>query len=578
MRIRISHAAAIVALLVVLPAGAAEEKPGQATPAKAEASPWLKPDPAALKHWQEMRFGMFIHWGPVSLTGHEIGWSRGAETPIEEYDSLYKRFNPVKFDADQWVSVAKAAGMKYVILTTKHHDGFCLWDTKQTDFNIMRSLFARDVTKELADACRKQGIAFGTYHSVCDWHHPDFPLTSPGGSVVRKKSDIAAYRRYLRSQVTEIIKNYGPLCTMWFDVPQEFDAAEGSENIRLCRSLQPDILVNNRAGGGLGDFDTPEQRVGGFSMDRPWETCMTICRQWSWKPDDKMKTLPECLQTLIRTAAGDGNLLFNVGPMSTGEIEPRQVERLREMGDWLKKYGETIYTTRGGPFKPVAHVASTRKDNTVYLHVFAWPDEVLKLPAIPARVVKASVLTGGQAQVEQTDSGIAISVAPGDRREIDTIIALQLDKPAIEIPPVSIPSLGGALTEGKKATVSNIYQNLDAFDGAKALDGEAESRWATEASTEECWLEVDLGKPETFDHAVLDECVDFGVRVASFELQSQDGGNWKTFFKGAEMGPRREVKFDPQTAQRVRLLIHGQGGPTINEFQLFAPSAKKTAH
>jgi alpha-L-fucosidase len=575
MRIRTSYAAAVVALLVVLPVRAEEEKPQQAT--KAEASPWLKPDPAALKHWQEMRFGLFIHWGPVSLTGHEIGWSRGAQTPVEEYDSLYKQFNPVKFDADQWVSVAKAAGMKYVILTTKHHDGFCLWDTKQTDFNIMRSPFARDVTKELADACRKQGLAFGTYHSVCDWHHPDFPLTSPGGSVVRKKSDIAAYRRYLRSQVTEIIKNYGPLCTMWFDVPQEFDAAEGSENIRLCRSLQPDILVNNRAGGGLGDFDTPEQRVGGFSMESPWETCMTICRQWSWKPDDKMKTLPECLQTLIRTAAGDGNLLFNVGPMSTGEIEPRQVERLREMGDWLSKYGETIYATRGGPFKPAKHLASTRKDNTVYVHVFAWPEEVLKLPAIPARVVKASVLTGGEAQIEQTDSGIAISVAPGDRREIDTIIALQLDKPAIEIPPVSIPSLGGALTEGKKAAVSNIYQNLDAFDGAKALDGEAESRWATEASTEECWLEVDLGKPETFDHAALDECVDYGVRVASFELQSQDNGNWKTFFKGAAMGPHCEVKFDPQTAQRVRLLIHGKGGPTINEFQLFAPSAKKAA-
>ncbi len=575
MKKRISLAAAVVVLLVVSPVRAEEEKPQAAAPA--EASPWLKPDPAALKHWQAMRFGMFIHWGPVSLTGHEIGWSRGGATPIEEYDSLYKRFNPVKFDADQWVSVAKAAGMKYVILTTKHHDGFCLWDTKQTDFNIMHSPFARDVTKELADACRRQGLAFGTYHSVCDWHHPDFPLTSPGGSVVRKESDIAAYRRYLRSQVTEIIKNYGPLCTMWFDVPQKFDAAEGSENIRLCRSLQPDILVNNRAGGGLGDFDTPEQRVGGFSMDRPWETCMTICRQWSWKPDDKMKTLPECLQTLIRTASGDGNLLFNVGPMPTGEIEPRQVERLREMGDWLSKYGETIYATRGGPFKPARHLASTRKDDLIYLHVFTWPEDVLKLPAIPARVVKASVLTGGQAKVEQTDSGIAISVAPGERNEIDTIIALQLDKPAIGIPPVSVPSLGGSLTEGKKATVSNVYQNHDAFDGAKALDGEAESRWATDASTEECWLEVDLGKPETFDHAVLDECVDFGVRVASFELQSQDAGKWTTFFQGAAMGPHREVKFDPRTAQRVRLLIHGKGGPTINEFQLFAPSAKKAA-
>ena len=130
-----------------------------------------------------MRFGMFIHWGPVSLTHREIGWSRGSQTPIAEYDALYKKFNPVKFNADEWASIAKAAGMKYMVLTTKHHDGFCLFATKETDFNIMNSPFGRDVTKELAEACRRQGIAFGTYYSVCDWHHPDFPLTSPGGSV-----------------------------------------------------------------------------------------------------------------------------------------------------------------------------------------------------------------------------------------------------------------------------------------------------------------------------------------------------------------------------------------------------------
>lgn len=143
--------------------------------------PWMKPDPAALKQWQEMRFGMFIHWGPVSITGHEIGWSRGAPTPIEEYDNLYKKFNPTKFDAEQWVRIAKDAGMKYVIFTTKHHDGFCMWATKYTDYNIMHTPFARDMVKELADACHKHGLLFCTYHSICDWYHPDYPLGSPGG-------------------------------------------------------------------------------------------------------------------------------------------------------------------------------------------------------------------------------------------------------------------------------------------------------------------------------------------------------------------------------------------------------------
>ncbi len=195
----VSFRAIGVVLLFASFVSAADTKPAAKAVKKIECP---APDAAALQRWQDMRFGMFIHWGPVSLTGREIGWSRGTQTPIEEYDNLYKRFNPTKFDADRWVAVAKAAGMKYIILTTKHHDGFCLWDTKQTDFNIMKSPFGRDVVNELAEACKRQGIAFGTYHSVCDWHHPDFPRTSPGGRVRRKTSDIESYRRYLRAQVT----------------------------------------------------------------------------------------------------------------------------------------------------------------------------------------------------------------------------------------------------------------------------------------------------------------------------------------------------------------------------------------
>lgn len=543
-----------------------------------DAEPWLKPDPAALKRWQEMRFGMFIHWGPVGLTGHEIGWSRGAQTPIAEYDSLYKKFNPTKFNADEWVAVAKDAGMKYMVFTTKHHDGFCMWDTKQTDFNIMNSPFGRDVTKELAEACKRGGIAFGTYHSVCDWHHPDFPLTSPGGKFRREKSDIAAYRRYFRAQVTELIENYGPLLVMWFDVPQEFDRVEGSANVRLCRTLQPTIIVNNRAGGGVGDYATPEQRIGGFDMDRPWETCMTICRQWAWKPDDKMKTLPECLHALLRSVGGDGNLLFNVGPMPSGEIEPRQVARLKEMGAWLKQYGESVYATRGGPFKPAKHLVSTRKDRTIYLHILAWPEETLTLPALPARVVSSRVLTGGRAEVKQTAAGLEINVPKSDRQEIDTIVALEIDRPAIELAPIAVNSPGQSLTEGKKATASNVYLNKSQFGAGMAIDGDSGTRWATDSTTGACWLEVDLGKAETFDRAMIDECIEFGVRVKAFELQYKDGDQWKTILGGEGIGKQCELKFAPTTARFVRLNITaGQGGPTISEFQLFAPIERKTA-
>ena len=304
-----------------------------------------------LQWWRDARFGMFIHWGPVSLKGTEIGWSRGAQVPQEEYDSLYKQFNPEQFDARQWVSLAKQAGMKYLVFTTKHHDGFCMFDTKETDFNIMNSPFHRDVVKELADACREEGIAFGTYHSVCDWHHPDFPHGSPGGKSLKPQPNLDRYEEYLRNQVRELITQYGPLLILWFDVAQDFDAKRGQGVVDYVRSLQPDIIINNRC-AVPADYDTPEQRIGGFNRERPWETCMTIARQWAWKPNDDTKSRVECLQTLLRVIGGDGNLLFNVGPMPDGRIEPEQVERLKEMGAWLAKYGDGVYGTRGGPFKP----------------------------------------------------------------------------------------------------------------------------------------------------------------------------------------------------------------------------------
>jgi alpha-L-fucosidase len=391
--------------------------------------------PEAIEAWRDMRFGMFIHWGPVSLKGTEIGWSRGTQIPIEEYDNLYKQFNPVRFSAGEWVNVAKEAGMKYMVFTTKHHDGFCMWDTKQTDYNIMQSPFHRDVVAELAAACKKESTAFGTYYSTCDWHHPNFPGGGAKGDVPNPDADIERYTEYMKAQTTELIKDYGPLSTLWFDMPQHFDERRGQSIIDLLRRLQPDILFNNRS-GAPGDYDTPEQKIGGFNMMRPWETCMTICRQWAWKPDDEMKSLKQCIQTLVQTAGGDGNLLFNVGPMPTGEIEPRQVERLKEMGGWLARYGVSIYGTRGGPFQPGEYGVSTRKGNTIYLHLMNWKEDSLTLPAVPFRIINSTVLTGGEVKVKQNSNRTNLSLSSTGSDNLDTIVALEMDGPAIEIEPL----------------------------------------------------------------------------------------------------------------------------------------------
>jgi alpha-L-fucosidase len=535
--------------------------------AEGEARDPMKPDPAALKKWQDLRFGMFIHWGPVSIKGTEIGWSRGGQIPIEEYDDLYKQFNPEKFNADEWVKVARDAGMKYLVLTTKHHDGFCLWDTRQTDYNIMNSPFKRDVVRELAEACRKGGIIFGTYYSVCDWHHPDFPLGSPGGKSKKPNPNIERYAEYLKNQVTELIKNYGPLLTIWYDVPQEFGGQRGKDVLLNTRALQPDIIINNRTGGG-GDYDTPEQKIGGFNMDRPWETCMTICHQWAWKPNDQMKSLKQCLQTLIATNGGNGNLLFNVGPMPNGEIEARQIERLKEMGAWLQKYGESIYATRGGPYKPGAWGASTRKEKTIYLHLFKFDGDQVRLPALPAKVLSTNCLTGGEATFEQTAEALIIKVPAAQQQEIDTLVALELDQPAMDLASIGA-SGGGTGMGGVKAKASNVYQKNQEYGPEKALDGDAETRWATDAGTSQAWLEIDLGKPKDLTKVEIHEWAEGGKRVQQFKLEYKDGEEWKTIFEGKEIGENFSKTFDAVKAQHVRLnILQATEGPTITEFSV----------
>jgi alpha-L-fucosidase len=406
---------------------------------------------AAIERWKDMRFGMFIHWGPVSIVGTEIGWSRGGErrgrpetktgnVPLEVYDNLYRMFNPVKFNPDEWVQLAKDSGMKYLVFTTKHHDGFCNFDSKLTDFKITspQCPYGKDIVRQLSDACRRGGIDWGVYYSQPDWHHPDY----------RNGAAHARYIEYLHGQVKEVLTGYGPT-KMWF-----FDGLGGKSPdwdaprlLKMMRQIEPDLVINNRA-GLPADNDTPEQRIGMFQNQRPWETCATVGRQWAYKPDDTLRSIEECLRGLVCCAIGDGNLLFNVGPRPDGLIEESHAARIREMGAFLRKYGESIYATRGGPFiapdekmRPAkAHGfvlaegrwwgGSTHKENSIYLHILRWPSDTIELPAIPRKILRSSLLAGGNAVVKQSASGIQVSVPAARRDAVDTIVKLELDGPA----------------------------------------------------------------------------------------------------------------------------------------------------
>jgi len=509
-----------------------------------------------IEEWKDDRFGMFIHWGPVSLKGTEIGWSRGREIPVEEYDNLYKQFDAKNFNADEWVSVANAAGMKYIILTTKHHDGFCLWNTRQTDFNIMNTPLNRDVVKELAEACRKKGMAFGTYYSTCDWHNPNFPLTSPGGTVEREKSDLDAYTTYLKKQVAELLLNYGPLYVLWFDVPQKFDTVRGQSVIDFAHQIQPDIIINNRS-GAKGDFDTPEQRVGGFQNTRPWETCMTIADQWAWKPNDKVKSLEQCLQTLVRSAGGDGNLLFNVGPKPDGTIEPLQIERLKEMGQWLQKYGYSIYETRGGPFKPADWGVSTRKGNFIYLHILKWigTNPKITIPDLGMEIKNCRLAHGGKVKLTRLDKGYTIEFSGEELQPINTIVELDYSDNVMNIDPIEISSNSRSYMKPLTASSNpkGHWSNHQWVELNAVTNGDwSGAFWEPEEKDLSPWVEIELGKPEKISKAILYER---GQSVKAFELQVLSGDKWKTIYKGTTIGSKAEIKLPKTNTQKVRLVL-----------------------
>ncbi len=557
---------------LILQTAQSEPTPQAATP---------RPYPERLQWWADARFGMFIHWGPVSLKGTEISWSRAntnpkcpnrGAIPADVYDNLYKDFNPTRFDAAQWVSVAEAAGAKYIVLTAKHCDGFLLWHSQASDYNISRTPFGRDVCAELAQAARTRGMRIGWYFSPMDWRDPDF----------RTPRNVAFLDR-MQAEVRELLGNYGPIDLLWFDWDGREPLYDQPRTYKIVKSLQPGMVVNNRLDLGPGnndrqvlspnaDYYTPEQHIGAYDDQRPWESCMTTSRkgQWAWGGrEDGVKSVEDCLGMLIRCAGGDGNILLNVGPMPTGEIAPEQANLLREMGAWLAQYGESIYGTRGGPFKPGDYGVSTRKGNTIYLHICQWTSDLLTLPAIPAKVLRSHVLSGGAVEVRQTAAGLQVSVPARDRQPTDTIVALELDAAACDLSAVDVPG-PVSLTAKAKATASNVYQGQAEYGPDKAVDGLRDTRWATDSNVTSAWLELDLGKPVTFSRFVIKQAFPELKRVRKFAIEYWQDDQWKPCFRGEGLAATLADRFEPVTARRVRLNVtDATDGPTFWEFQLF---------
>jgi len=404
--------------------------------------------------WREAKYGMFIHWGlyavpagewhgnPVGGAGEWIMFS--GHIPVADYEPLAKQFNPVRFNAAEWVSLAKRAGMKYIVITSKHHDGFCLWDSKLTDYDVVDATpFGRDILKELSDEVHRQGLKMCFYHSILDWHHPDYLPRGEGSprpwdTRPTDGADFDRYIKYMKGQLRELVTRYGDIGVLWFDGGWEHSPEElhSQEIVDLLRGLQPEIIINNRINLPQ-DFDTPEQTIPATGTpDRDWETCMTMNGTWGFHRHDlNWKSVPDLLHMLIDIASKGGNYLLNVGPNELGEIPEASVERLTAIGDWLKVNGDSLYGTTASVFPRLPWGRCTRKGQKLFLHVFDWPqDGKLEVPGLQNEVTEAKLLaTGKKLKAARSEAGWVVDIPTQAPDPIDTVVVVTIrGEPTVE--------------------------------------------------------------------------------------------------------------------------------------------------
>ena len=415
-----------------------------------------------MARFNEAKFGMFIHWGPCSLASVEISWPimrPEAKWNItqEEYVNLYKRFNPVKYDPDAWVELAQEAGQRYMVFVTKHHDGFCMFDSSYTDYKITNSPYKKDIVRMMGEACQRRGMPLGYYYSPPDMHHPDYrdttKLASQNWEGQPTRHQWPNYLHYLELHVRELMCRYPTPFVLWFDGLGHQEKYDGYHVVRMIRELSPATLVNNRI-GVPGDFGTPEQKVpqrvpvNGLELHTAkrlqpnklpagllarkdfshWETCMTINGTWAYNMNDRnFKSTEHLIRTLADVASKGGNFLLNVGPTPEGTIQPEFQERLRGIGRWMKKNSDSIYGTTFGPLQDLPYGRTTAKGNMVYLHIFDWPaGEELEVPNLKARVIDVRMLDGGKRlQFTPTASGLTIKVPAQAPDPADTVLAIK---------------------------------------------------------------------------------------------------------------------------------------------------------
>jgi len=380
-------------------------------------------DQARMQWWEEARFGMFIHWGVYAIPARGEWVMYQEHIPHAEYAPLAREFNPAKFDPDAWVRLAREAGMRYMVLTTRHHDGFSLFDSQVSDFTAPKTAAKRDLVRAYVEACHRGGMRVGFYYSLLDWRYGAYfrgPQKDPEGW--------AKLVEYVHAQVRELCTNYGKIDILWYDGGWPYTAEDwrSAELNAMVRSLQPDILINNRS-QLPEDFDTPEQYIHASPPGRPWEACMTLNDSWGYNAaDDNWKTPKQVIAYLVRCANGGGNLLLNVGPKPDGTIPPESERILRQVGEWLQRNGGSIYGTARCPLSTSTGLC-TLKGYTLYVHVLRWPGKELVVPRLLSPVRSVHLLADGKSvKFEQKGDRLFLSGLPGRAPDpLDAVLVVE---------------------------------------------------------------------------------------------------------------------------------------------------------
>ncbi len=419
-----------------------------------------------LSWWTDARFGMFIHWGLYALPARHEWVKKNERISDEEYQKYFEFFNPDLFNPAEWAKKAKAAGMKYAVITSKHHEGFCMFDSKYTDYDVMNTPYGKDIIKEWIEAFRAEGLKVGFYYSLLDWHHPQYtidrnhpqsPEKEEEYAKLNKGRDMAVYREYVKNQVRELLTNYGKIDILWLDFsfPGKFGKGRedwGSEElVKMIRQLQPEIIINDRADlgdyRGGWDFITPEQ----YRVDKwpeidgkrvPWETCQTFSGSWGYYRDEyTWKSTGQLLGLLIETVSKGGNLLLNVGPTARGTFDYRADQALKGIGEWMKFNGRSIYGCTQAPdeFAVPENTLLTYnpKTNRLYIHLLYYPLQTLRLPGYKGKVKYAQFLHDAS-EIKITESSGRTRSGDSQSGENDLILHLPIAKPNVEIPVIEV--------------------------------------------------------------------------------------------------------------------------------------------